>query len=323
MSRNLKLFTGAFLLSIPFWLGWNAVSGSLEEYFLFSELAKNPQVFTAQVALEKQVSEVLPLLKKNVPLELQARSGLAVFVNQETGESKVLFEKDTEKRLGIASLTKLMGALVVARHFTPDQEIPITRAAVAEEEDFGQLKEGDVFFAKDLLYPMLMESSNDASAAFAFKIGMDEYLSLMNLEASSLGLSNTRFFNHAGLDPDIPGEPVNYSSARDLFLLTQYLKTFHSSVFDILGTKEAVLYTADGRVHHQMSNTNQLLSSNGWPTKVLGGKTGWTPEAKGTLVLVLESPKGKGYIVNVILGANNRFQAMETMVDWIFESYTF
>ena len=75
--------------------------------------------------------------------------------------------------------------------------------------------------------------------------------------------------------------------------------------------------------HHTMKNTNELLSSNGWPTKVLGGKTGWTPEAKGALVLVLESPKGKGYLINIILGSSKRFQDMKELVNWIFHSYSF
>ncbi|MDP2735339.1 MAG: serine hydrolase [bacterium] len=321
MNRNIAIFLGGFLLSLPFWWGTNALSERLEEFFFFSELAQNPQLFTAQAALEQQLDSVLPLQKRNAPLELGAASGLSVFVNQGTGESKVLFEKNSELRLPIASLTKLMGALVVARHYPLEETITISREAVAEEEDFGQLKEGDRILVKDLLYPMLMESSNDASAAFALKTGMADFLEAMNREASLLGLADTRFYNHAGLDPDNPQGAVNYSSARDLFLLTQYLKTFHPSVFDILGRQSLPLYTADGVFHHEMVNTNQLLSSNGWPTRVLGGKTGWTPEAKGTLVLVLESPKGKGYIVNVILGSDNRFHSMEQLVDWVFRSY--
>jgi len=145
----------------------------------------------------------------------------------------------------------------------------------------------------------------------------------MNQEASFLGLENTFFVNHAGLDPDILGGPINYSTARDLFLLTRHLKTFYASVFEILGFQEHPLYTKDGRFHHTMENTNTLLSSNDWPTKVLGGKTGWTPEAKGALVLVLESPKAKGYLINVVLGSENRFYDMKKLVNWVFDSYRF
>ena len=216
-----------------------------------------------------------------------------------------------------------MGALVIARHYALDEEIVISRAAVLEEENFGQLKEGDTFISRDLLYPLLMESSNDASAAFALKIGMYNFLDFMNQEANFLDLENTFFVNHAGLDPDVKDGPINYSTARDLFVLTHYLKTFQPSTFEILGLKEQPLYTADGQFHHLMKNTNKLLSFNAWPTRVLGGKTGWTPEAQGALILVLESPKGKGYFINIILGSNRRFQDMEELTDWVFNSYTF
>jgi len=324
MSNNIKIFLGVFLISLPFWWTLNIFSTHVEDFFFFSELARNPQIFTAQATLETKIQEILPLKKQGgAPLELNSASALAVFVNGKTQEPKVLFEEDTEKKLAIASLTKLMGALVVLRHYPLDEEIIISRAAVLEEENFGQLKEGDSFTHRDLLYPLLMESSNDASAAFAFEVGMYNFLDLMNQEAGFLGLENTLFVNHAGLDPDILGGPINYSTARDLFLLTRYLKTFYSTTFEILGLKEHSLYTTDGKFHHTMKNTNELLSSHGWPTKVLGGKTGWTPEAQGALVLVLESPKGKGYLINIVLGSPNRFQDMKELINWVFASHTF
>ena len=323
MNPNLKIFFGAFLLSLPLWWSVNFMNERLVSFFLWSELANTPQVFTAQAALEKKVQEVLPLKKNNAPLYLNGASALSVFVNSDTQESKVLFEKNTDRKLGIASLTKLMGALVIAQHYSLNKEIQITREAVLEEESFGQLREGDRFSTHDLLYPLLMESSNDASAAFALEIGKDNYISLMNKEAAFLGLQHTSFVNHAGLDPDIPGGALNYSTARDLFVLTRYLKSFYPSVFEILGTKEQTLYTTNGRFHHVMQNTNELLSYEDWPTEVLGGKTGWTPEAQGALVLVLESPKGKGYLLNIILGSTQRFQDMERLVTWAFNSHTF
>lgn len=324
MTGNLKIFLGVFLLSLPFWWTINIANKQLEDFFFWSELSQNPQFFTAQAALETKVQEMLPLQKGGVSdLELNNASALSVFVQNENQDSKILFEKDTDKKLAIASLSKLMGALVIARHYSLDEEILISRKAVLEEENFGQLQEGDIFKNRDLLYPLLMESSNDASAAFALEIGMKNFLDLMNQEAKFLGLQNTFFVNHAGLDPDIPGGSLNYSTTKDLFLLTQYFKTFYPSIFEILGLKEYPLYKASGEFHHLMKNTNELLSFNEWPTKVLGGKTGWTPEAKGALVLVLESPKGKGYLVNIILGSDKRFEDMKEMVSWVFNSYTF
>jgi D-alanyl-D-alanine carboxypeptidase len=71
-----------------------------------------------------------------------------------------------------------------------------------------------------------------------------------------------------------------------------------------------------------MKSTNELLNFEGWPTPIVGGKTGWTPLAQGCLVLVLQSPKDQGYLVNVVLGAEDRFTQMKTLVNWAYNSFT-
>ena len=82
MNQNLKIFLGVFLLSLPFWWTLNIFSQYTEDFFLFSELAQNPQIFTAQAALEARVQEVLPLKKWGaVSLQLDSASALTVFVN--------------------------------------------------------------------------------------------------------------------------------------------------------------------------------------------------------------------------------------------------
>lgn len=347
MTERNKTFLAVFLVTLPLWLGQQApLHKALEDFFFNLELARNPHFLTAQAALETTFQESLPLRRPgSEPLELAASSALSVFVKTPSPhtkrssavganqESKVLFEKDAQQRTGIASLSKLMGALVVARHIPLQEEITITREAVLEEEDFGQLAEGEAFVARDLLYPMLMESSNDASFAFALELGAANFVNLMNEQAHLLGLKDTFFVNHAGLDPDLAGPPLNESTAQDISQLTRHLKTYYSSVFEILGLKERPLYTTDGRFHHLMENTNQLLSSNGplrsrdseasWPTRVLAGKTGWTPQAKGALVLVLEGPRQKGYLVHVVLGSERRFADMRKLTDWVFNSWRF
>jgi len=64
-----------------------------------------------------------------------------------------------------------------------------------------------------------------------------------------------------------------------------------------------------------------LLGYKEWPGKVFGGKTGWTPQAKQSLLLVVESPDKKGYIVNVILGSDDRFGEMRKLLRWSLDSY--
>tara|TARA_Y100000310_G_scaffold229155_1_gene231501 strand:+ start:1175 stop:2146 length:972 start_codon:yes stop_codon:yes gene_type:complete len=321
MTKNTKIFLAAFAVSLPFWWGVNILNLQLEEFFLYNQLAKNPQMFTAQAKLLRQVQKIRPVLKSNSEsLSLNARAATSVLV-RENSTSKVLFQDSPQEPFPIASLTKLMTAYVVAEHFLLEQEIVISKSAIAEEESFGQLRVGDRFTMRDLLYPLLMESSNDAAAAFALHIGKEAFVDLMNLETKRLGLTNTKFVNHAGLDPDDAGGPINYSTTKDLFLLTRSLKEQYPDIFSILALQEQPLYTLQGSFHHTMANTNELLANNGWPTRIVGGKTGWTPEAQGALILVLESPKNKGYVVNIILYSPARFEEMKKLVDWVYNSY--
>lgn len=316
-------FLSAFLLSIPVWFGFNTSSDALSQAFFWKEMTENPAILQAQLIqarLLAQVQEERPTLKPEVIFpEIQAAGALSLFLDTE-GNTKVLFEKEGEQRLPIASLTKLMTALVAVKYYDPTQQITITSSAVAEEENLGQLRVGDVFPVQDLLYPLLMESSNDAAAALAEVVGRRVFVDLMNLEAQELRLSNTYFFNPTGLDPDNPQGLVNYSTGKDVAMLASYIVQTYPQIFDILTIPQQDLFQK-GTFHHTMKSTNELLSFEGWPTPIVGGKTGWTPLAKGCLVLVLKGPKDQGYIVNVILGAEDRFSQMETLASWVYDSF--
>ena len=129
MTRNLKIFLGVFLLSLPFWGALNVFNANLEDFFLFSELAKNPQIFTAQAALESRVQEVLPLKKgQNTSVELNGASSLVVFVNGKTQESKVLFERVGD----IADAVAAEGGLRIRRINVDSDEIYVDIPFTAE-----------------------------------------------------------------------------------------------------------------------------------------------------------------------------------------------
>ncbi len=323
MTSNITFFLSAFLLSIPVWLGFNTSSGALSEVLFWKEMTQNPAILQAQLIqarLQEQVREGRPTLKPEAILpNIEAEQAFSLFLDEE-GDTKTLFGEANEQRRPIASLTKLMTALVAVKHYDPMREIVITSSAVAEEENLGQLRAGDVFPVQDLLYPLLMESSNDAAAALAEVVGRQVFVDLMNLEARALNLLNTYFVNPTGLDPDDPQGPINYSTGKDLSLLASYIVQTYPQIFDILAVSQQDLLQK-GQFHHTMENTNELLSFEGWPTLVVGGKTGWTPLARGNLVLVLEGPKDRGYLVNVILGADDRFSQMKTLVNWVYDSF--
>ncbi len=322
ITRNLKVFFVAFAVSMPIGWGMNVLSANLAEFFFLRELRTNPEIIAAYAAqrdLEQRLANEYPLLKKgSEKLELQAQSALAVYIKQ-NGGAKVLFEEESRTPLPIASITKLMTALVAIKNYSPDERVTITPEILETPGEAGQLRQGDVFAMKDLLYLALLESSNDAAVALTKPLGTEKFVSLMNEEAARLNLLNTSFVNPTGLDES---NRNNLSSALDLAELTRYLFDKYPQVFDILSQSELALYTPDGAFHHTMRNTNELLGYYyEWPTKTLGGKTGTTPRARQTLLFVVESPDERGYIINVLLGSEDRLHEMRQLLQWILHSY--
>jgi len=316
MTKNLKYFLIPLVLSLPFWWGINNFQVNLQDFFYYREFTNNPQILAAQanqLAFEQSIRNLKPFRDNKVAdLEIASRGAISFLLNN-YGEERILFQKDIDERLPIASLTKLMTAYVVLENYDLAKEIKISKEAVSQEENLGKLSVGEILSVEQLLYPLLMESSNDAAFALANDYdGMTKevFVELMNLEAQKLGLENTHFINVTGLDSDDSTE-TNYSSVRDLTMLTQtLLKT--PLIWQILETRQIDLYGAE------LINSNKLLDRI---PEIIGGKTGYTEQALGCFLLVLEAPKNNQYLINVILGAEDRFGEMEKLVDWVNRAY--
>ena len=322
MTKNFKYFLIAFLAGIPVWWGAGILGERLENFFYWFELSASPQLLAAeerQVSFQNQILELKPLRNKNISEPtILAKSAISLLVN-DRGKERILFEKEKDRKLPIASLTKLMTAKIVLDNYDLSKEIKISEEAVNQEESFGKLSAGKVLQVKYLLYPLLMESSNDAAFALANDYDgatEEEFIRLMNEESQELRMTNTWFFNPTGLDSDSENQPdsTNYSTAADLAKLTESLLR-ESLLWEILTTSKFDTFGPE------LINTNELL---GKLPGIVGGKTGYTEKALGCFVLVLEAPKDKGYILNVVLGANgttDRFREMEKLVSWVNEAY--
>jgi len=315
---KLKIFFLAFLLSLPFWWGVNMVEKNLEQFFFGKLLSENPQILTAtlnQEEIKRKLKNLRPVRNREIEdFDLKAKAGISVFIKE--NRKKVLFNKSESEGLPIASLTKLMTSHVVLEHYNPEQIIKISEKAVKTEGNFGEFKIGEGFFVKDLLCPLLIESSNDAATALAQVVGEEAFVGLMNLETEDLNLENTYFVNPTGLDPEF--NTPSYSTSEDLVNLSWYLLKEHPEIFEILSIKELDFYTPDGKFHHHLVNKNELL---GKLPEILGGKTGYTEKAKGCLLLITK--KNEGFLINVILGSDERFEEMENLLNWINKAYRF
>ena len=322
--RIIKFFIIAILISIPFWWSVNLFQKDFENFLFWREMSENSQVLAAHISqqnLETKLREVKPIKSNKENLEINATSAFSLFIPASSDYSeKILFKKSKNKKLAIASLTKLMTAYVSLKNYDLNKTVFISKKAVEEEGDSGKLKVGEELTVKDLLYVLLIESSNDAAYSLSEISGKEAFVDLMNLEAKNLGLNNTYFMNPTGLDPDNENELSNLSTVNDISKLTKKLLK-NSLILKIFSIPEMDFYTGDGVFHHHIKNTNELIFNPKWETKIIGGKTGWTPKAMGCLLLITKAPRGSGILINVILGADDRFKEMEKLVDWVQESY--
>lgn len=245
----------------------------------------------------------LPKRNWSMPyLELQAQAALAI----KTDGSRVYYNKNIEAQRSIASLTKLMTAVVVMENYDLNAIVEVTRGAVKREGVNGDLRPLEKITVRSLLGIMLIESSNDA--AFALAQQKNNFISLMNKKAEELGLGGTHFANPDGLD-----SPNNRSSALDIAKIFGYLIREYPEALEILKTKNMVVYSADGKIKHRLENTNELLGKN---DEIIAGKTGFTDEAGGSLVLLT-----KDNIITVVLGSPARFEESEKLISWLRTAY--
>lgn len=302
MSKTINLFLISLAISLPVCLGINLFQKGFEN-FLFAQISvPDSRSLAAEIAF--------PLLNSEQQQNavIQAKSALSLVIEEGQNNWNILYEQNQKEKLPIASLTKLMTALVVLENYDLSSPVQINENAVNQEEEIGQLKAGEILTAKDLLYIMLIESSNDAAYALADVIGVNNFVDIMNWEAKNLGMKNTHFANPNGLD-----NPQNYSTAQDLAILIRNLLD-KPILWDILQKPNYSVYLSDGKLHHILKNTNILLTDGSkWKDKIYGGKTGWSPEAKGCLVLVIKD--GNKYLINIILGSDDRFQEMKNLID--------
>lgn len=302
MSRNLKFFFSALFVGIIFGGGINLTTNNLES-FLFTEVYHQPySPFLAQANLY-----VLQDLKNNkeVP-EIAAESAISVKIDK-TGKEKVVFEKESDKILPIASLTKLMTALVSLEYYDSSEIVKVSREAISQPEDFGQLKVGESLSIENLLYITLIESSNDSAYALSELMSQTAFVYLMNKEAEHLRLNNTYFVDSTGY------EAGNNSTARDLVKFSQYLLREKPEIWEITAYPEYQLYDSNGIFHHRLLNTNEILGE--FP-EIIGGKTGYTSEAKGCLILILQDKRNGSIFINVVLGSENRFEDMRKIIEY-------
>lgn len=249
--------------------------------------------------------------------EVVGESAIIMNFLEKNGEGNILFQKNKEEILPIASLTKIMTAIIVLENFDLEEIIKVSKNSVLTLGDKGGLIRGEELKIRDLLYIMLIESSNDAAMALASdssKLSYDEFINLMNVKAEELGLKNTSFLDPIGLNSK------NKSTVFELAELTHYALDF-PFLWEILRVPEAIIYSIDNKFVHNLINTNELLDKISF---LRGGKTGFTNDAGGCMLTVSDVEDSLGfnnYLITVVLDSDQRESDTETLINWAKEAY--
>ena len=256
--------------------------------------------------------EVLPEKIKSEDLDVGVVSVFAM----DAGTNYPLYDKNSKKVMPIASLTKIMTAVLVLENRSLDETVTISPRAMETFGDKKGLVAGEKIKLGDLLRVMIIDSNNAAATSLAEHTGgsVENFVALMNKKAEVLGLVNTKFVNPTGLDA--VGED-NHSTAYDLAQLTDYALD-KDTIWEISRTKEATVYSLDKKQKHYVENTDELL---GIMDNIYGGKTGYTVAAGECLVLISETPDKKHKVISVVLNAENRFTETKKLVTWVFNVY--
>jgi D-alanyl-D-alanine carboxypeptidase (penicillin-binding protein 5/6) len=225
--------------------------------------------------------------------------------------SQIYNEHNGKHVYPIASLSKLITALVAIHHMNPDQKITITEPMLEAYGDAGHLVLGEKYTVSELLYPLLLESSNDAAEAIAQSYGYANFISEMNKFTAGLGMSSTAFHDASGLSSE------NVSNAEDLFTLAKYIYTNEKPLLDVTRqTTYAVASTTDHGAH-----VWKTINPFPYDPHFIGGKTGRTVEAKESMLSLFRySTAGVSYPVAVIV-LRSDFSVREVDSSYLFGQF--
>ncbi|HSX40830.1 MAG TPA: D-alanyl-D-alanine carboxypeptidase family protein [Candidatus Saccharimonadales bacterium] len=264
------------------------------------ELLKNDQV-TSLVLWLPQLSFLGNAQK---PPEILAQSALVYDLTSQ----KVLYLKNPKVKLPMASLTKIMTAIIAIENPQKDDHYVVSSKDIVGEDSMG-VTAGETYSLEELLYGLFLHSGNDTAEVLAtnFPKGRTGFITAMNDKAKSLGLTDTHFTNPTGLE----GDGAQYTTSYDLLVMTKYaLEKF--PLFDTVAATfdYHIPYTSTHKEYYLENETNLLTSYPG----VKGVKTGFTPEAGLCLVTYLDYHDHK--IIGVILNSGNRRQDMKELLDY-------
>ncbi len=296
-------------LKYTFWVALSFVIGIFLA-FVATESAGYEKLSQEIIISSPPVQNQVPEIKKleffyfiKDPTKQPKIKAEAYFVGDlDTGE--VILKKNENSKFPIASISKLMTAAVSTESQNREGIIKVSARAIATQGKNGGLSINEKIKTGDLLYPLLLESSNDAAEAIAEHSGRHTFIEKMNDKAKAIGLVSTSFRDPSGLSE------FNVSTALDLFRFSQYLKTNEPNIL-LMTTKRSF-----GNKKHTWFNGSQFLGMDGYA----GGKRGYIDESKQTVVSFFSIPLGISGTRNIgitVLRSPDRLKDVQNIFNYL------
>ena len=256
------------------------------------------------------MKKLLILLTLLVPIRVYSISAQSAIL-MDTDNNIVLYEKNINEVRSVASISKIMTAILAIESGRMDDKVTIGNEIDKAYGSGIYIRKGEQLTLRDLVYGLMLRSGNDAALAIANYVGgsVDNFVILMNDKAKEIGMKSTTFNNPSGLDED----KGNYSTAYDMAKLASYAIK-NDEFKKITGTKKYKLKTNMNT--YIWNNKNKMLSLYKYST---GGKTGYTETAKRTLVSY--ASKDNTNLVVVTLNDGNDWNDHKYLFEYGFNNY--
>ena len=310
-DKKLKLLPILLIVAVVFGVGVFAFRELFTREIVIKEDLSEKRYYTSLLRSENLGSEWEPGEMLEVSLEdqpeISAESGLVVDINS----GKIVFEKNSTKKMKIASLVKIMTAVVALEHKNLDERVVVSEKAAGIGENAMGISEGEVYTLEELLYGLMLNSGNDSAYAIAEGVAgsVEDFVAWMNIKAKELNLNDTEFFCPSGLSDD------TYSTAVGLVKLSRYAMQ-NEDFRRIVGTVDLELPYSERHKYLYLENQTNLLTT--YPG-VGGIKTGYTEEAGYCLVTYAKNEDVE--LIGVVLNSVNRKFDMLNLLNFGFGVY--
>ncbi len=242
--------------------------------------------------------------------KLQKEINAVSFLVIDVDKSTLLMEQKSNHSHPIASITKLMTAVVATENIDPDQKITLSQDMFlvnAWQRPSPAIYPGVTLAVKDLIKATLIQSTNDAAQCLASVVTEAEFIKMMNEKAREIGMRNTFFYDAHGLSS------LNRSSAPDIAKLIVYVSKFHPEILEI--TKDENFQLPGKCPQHDWLCTFKNLNTFHGIASFMGGKTGYTTAAGNTFAGIFEFNESP-YVI-VLLNTPSRTLDTQKIANWL------